>query len=178
MEKCFLCQVSGAIRICLPMFSSDLTDVKFHVFYAGCRVWSSDIVSLIRNRAWGGLWLLSSASIARHLISFQLGFCTICPTSLFLGDFTECLRTICLNDADRPLQTAHFFISLQLLITDNLLPSVTSNLCIFHLDVKTKLVLLCTSNFPNKQFYHLKLEHKHVYQTAQWYCVAQGNLRY
>lgn len=56
--------------------------------------------------------LESLISNARNLTPFQLGFCTICPTSLFLSDFIEVVRTDSTNDADHPLQTLKlFFVS-------------------------------------------------------------------
>lgn len=171
MEKFFLCQVSGAIQICLPMFSSDLTDVKFHVFYTGCHIWSSDIVSSVRNRAWGAFdWI----SIARNLTSFQLGFCTICPTSLFFGHFIENLSISSTNwsrssPPNSKTRTQLFYLSTTTATTYFpvwrlcvWLLAATADLCIFHVAVKTWLFLLYTSNCLNKQFHKLKLEHNHV----------------
>lgn len=174
----------GFVYRCFPL---DLTDVKFHVFYAGCCIWSSDIVCLIRSGAWGGLWLSSSVSIARNLISLQLGFCTICPTSLCLCDFIEYLRTNSTSDTDHLVQTVKLalnFFSISTTSATTYFPmwrlcvwllAVAADLWIFFTWMKkNKMVSLCTSNCLNEQFHNLNLEHKHVRHTAQWYCAVQG----
>lgn len=173
------------------MFSSDLTNVRFHVFCAGCRIGSSDIVSLIRNRAWGGLSVIDCANIqttsvsytlsnARNLIPFQLGFCTICPTSLFFTDFIEVVRTDSTNDTDHPLQTFKltFFLSSNH-HCDHLLSSVTCVVvccCSWFMCLSLECENLTgfIAHFKlseRKQLYNLKPEHKHVFHTAQCYCL-------